>query len=211
VSTLYLAVAESVESQFGSALLDLQQMRNMLVDATGKLSEAFQLLVRQSREQGELAGRLRAETDAPIACEIEALAGEISKGAGLVVQSLPFEDIANQLLPHVDKRIGWLGKFARDASLLQTAVRDNMVGMTYAEFLEGEEPPRRAAHAARALGRQRGAAAAARRRRDRAVRANDATRRRSSQRVWRPQRAADTTPRGPSAARTCAATSQPYA
>lgn len=139
VSTLHLAVAESLESQFGSALFDLQQLRNMLVDATGKLSQAFQLMVRQSREQGELAGRLRAETDAPIAREIEALAGEISKGAGLVVQSLQFEDMANQLLQHVDKRIGWLGKFARDASLLQTAVRDNMVGMTYAEFLEVEE------------------------------------------------------------------------
>lgn len=139
VSSLHLAVAESLESQFGSTLFDLQQLRNMLVDATGKLSLAFQLMVRQSREQGELARRLRAETDAPIAREIESLAGEISKGAGLVVQSLQFEDMASQLLQHVDKRIGWLGQFARDASLLQTAVRDNMVGMSYTEFLEVEE------------------------------------------------------------------------
>lgn len=139
LSVLHLSVAESLESQFGSTLFDLQQLRNMLGDATGKLSQAFQLMVRQAREQGELAGRLRAETDAPIARDIEELAGEISKGAMLVVQSLQFEDMANQLLQHVDKRIDWLGNFARDASLLRTAVREDMVGMTYAEFLAVEE------------------------------------------------------------------------
>ncbi len=139
LASLHLAVAESLESQFGSTLFDLQQLRNMLGDATGKLSQAFQLMVKQARDQGQLAGRLRAETDAPIAIEIEELAGEISKGAMLVVQSLQFEDMATQLLAHVDKRIGWLGQFARDASLLRTAVREDMVGMTYEEFLSVEE------------------------------------------------------------------------
>jgi hypothetical protein len=136
---LHLAVAESLESQFGSTLFDLQQLRNMLGDATGKLSQAFQLMVqRQAREQGELAGRLRPRPT-PLSRADRGTGRRDLQGAMLVVQSLQFEDMANQLLQHVDKRIDWLGNFARDASLLRTAVREDMVGMTYAEFLAVEE------------------------------------------------------------------------
>ncbi|MBK8058354.1 MAG: hypothetical protein IPK33_10910 [Gemmatimonadetes bacterium] len=183
LSVLHLAVAESLESQFGSTLFDLQQLRNMLGDATGKLSQAFQLMVRQAREQGELAGRLRAETDAPIAREIEELAGEISKGAMLVVQSLQFEDMANQLLQHVDKRIDWLGNFARDASLLRTAVREDMVRDELRRVSRGGGTTRRAAHAARPVGSQGGAAAVARRRRHRTLLADVRSRSRTTELV----------------------------
>jgi hypothetical protein len=139
LSQLQSSVHESLESQFGSTLYDLQQLRSLLGDATSKLSLAFQLMVRQARDQGELAAKLREQTDAPAAIEIQALAGEIGRGAMLVVQSLQFEDMANQLLQHVDKRIAWLDEFSRDASLLRTAVKDEIVGMTYDEFVDVEE------------------------------------------------------------------------
>ena len=139
LSQLHSAVLESLDGQFGQSIGDLQQLRGLLGDATGKLSQAFQLMVRQAQLQREMSHRLIAEHDSQAARDIHELAGEISKGAMLVVQSLQFEDMANQLLQHVDKRIAWLDKFARDASLLSTAVRDDMVGMTYAEFLSVEE------------------------------------------------------------------------
>jgi hypothetical protein len=127
-------VHSSLEVQFSSTLHDLQQLRSLLGDATGKLSQAFQLMVRQAREQGTLSDQLQRETDAPAAAAIHALAGEISRGAMLVVQSLQFEDMANQLLQHVDKRLAWLDEFSRDASLLRTGVKGDLVGMTFAEF-----------------------------------------------------------------------------
>ena len=139
LSHLHADVLESLDGQFGQTIGDLQQLRGLLGDATGKLSQAFQLMVRQAQMQRELSHRLLEESDAPAARDIHELAGEISRGAMLVVQSLQFEDMANQLLQHVDKRIAWLDNFARDASLLKTAVRDDMVGMSYPEFLAVEE------------------------------------------------------------------------
>jgi len=131
-------VHASLDLQFSSTLHDLQQLRSLLGDATGKLSQAFQLMVRQAREQGVLSEQLQRESDAPAAVAIHALAGEISRGAMLVVQSLQFEDMANQLLQHVDKRLAWLDEFSRDASLLRTGVKGDMVGMSFAEFLAVE-------------------------------------------------------------------------
>lgn len=132
------AVLSSLDLQFTSTLHDLQQLRSLLGDATGKLSQAFQLMVRQAREQGVLAAQLKAESDAPAAAEIHALAGEISRGAVLVVQSLQFEDMANQLLQHVDKRLAWLDELSRDASVLRAGVKGDVVGMSFAEFMQVE-------------------------------------------------------------------------
>ncbi|MCC6927686.1 MAG: hypothetical protein IT359_01735 [Gemmatimonadaceae bacterium] len=139
LSTLHSTVLESLDGQFGQTLGDLQQLRGLLGDATGKLSQAFQLMVRQAQLQRDMARTLIDEVDSPAARDIHELAGEISKGAMLVVQSLQFEDMANQLVQHVDKRIAWLDCFARDASLLRTAVREDMIGMSYEEFLAVEE------------------------------------------------------------------------
>lgn len=139
LSLLHTTVLESLDGQFGQTIGDIQQLRGLLVDATGKLSQAFQLMVRQAQLQRELSKKLIDEVDSAAARDVYDLAGEISKGAMLVVQSLQFEDMANQLLQHVDKRIAWLDSFARDSSLLRTAAREDMVGMTYEEFLAVEE------------------------------------------------------------------------
>lgn len=139
LTALHGSVHESLESQFGSTVADLLQLRNILGDATTKLSQAFQMMVHQARDQGEIAQRLLDERDSPAAREMQSLAKEISRGANLVVQSLQFEDMANQLLQHLDRRITWLESFARDASLLRTAVHDQVIGMSHQEFLEVEE------------------------------------------------------------------------
>lgn len=138
LSQLQGSVHSSLDLQFTSTLHDLQQLRSLLVDATGKLSQAFQLMVRQAREQGVLAAKLKQETDAPSAAEIHALAGEISRGAVLVVQSLQFEDMATQLLQHVDKRLAWLDELSRDASVLRAGIKGNVIGMSFDEFLQVE-------------------------------------------------------------------------
>jgi hypothetical protein len=136
LAQLHGEVHASFEVPFTSTLRDLQQLRSLLMDATGKLSRAFQLVVRQAREQGVLAARLQEETDAPSATAINDLAREISRGAGLVVQSLQFEDMATQLPQHVDKRLAWLDEFSRDASVLRADVQGDVVGMTFPEFLD---------------------------------------------------------------------------
>lgn len=138
LSQLQEEVLASLDLQFTAALHDLQQLRSLLVDATGKLSQAFQLMVRQAREQSVLAAQLRRETDAPSAATIHELAGEISRGAGLVVQSLQFEDMANQLLQHVDKRLSWLDALSRDASVLRAGIKGDVIGISFTEFADVE-------------------------------------------------------------------------
>lgn len=134
VRRLHGDVHESLESQFGATVDDLHQLRRLLGDATTKLSQAFQLMVNRSRDEGAIAARLLAEHDTPASREMHALTTEISRGATLVVQSLQFEDMASQLLQHVDRRVAWLEAFARDASLLRTAVQGESVGMSSDEF-----------------------------------------------------------------------------
>lgn len=136
---LHDSVQDALESQFSEAFSDLVQLRSILGDATGKLAQAFGTMVRQAREQERQALELQRQVGADAAAGVVKLAGEISRDAMLVVQALQFEDMANQLLQHVDKKIAWLQNFAIDASILRASVINDVVGMTTADFEQIEE------------------------------------------------------------------------
>lgn len=131
---LHREVQGALQHGFGETLADLQQLRGLLGDATTKLSAAFQAMIHQARSQQVAAARLEADVGAGGAREIRQLAEEITRGSLLVVQSLQFEDMANQLLQHVDRRLGWLEQFARDAAPLHSAVSLGVVGLTPEDF-----------------------------------------------------------------------------
>ncbi|MFN8572022.1 MAG: hypothetical protein U0132_08200 [Gemmatimonadaceae bacterium] len=134
VQALHDNVHDALESQFSEAFSDLVQLRSILGDATGKLSQAFGTMVRQAREQERQAKELQQQVGVDAAAGVVKLAGEITSGAMLVVQALQFEDMANQLLQHVDKKIAWLQNFATDASILRASVINDVVGMSMADF-----------------------------------------------------------------------------
>lgn len=131
-------VQGALQDGFAVTLTDLQQLRAILGDATGKLSLAFQSMLRQAHHQQAAARRLADAHDAEAVREIQALADDIAGGSMLVVQGLQFEDMAAQLQQHVDRRLEWLAAFARDAAPLQTAVTGDIIGLTDAEFAELE-------------------------------------------------------------------------
>jgi len=127
-------VQGALQEGFAATLSDLQQLRAILGDATGKLSLAFQAMLRQAHDQQAAANRLHDAHDPAAVREIQSLAGDIAGGSRLVVQGLQFEDMAAQLLQHVDRRLEWLADFAKDAAPLQTAARGDIIGLTDAEF-----------------------------------------------------------------------------
>lgn len=131
---LHQEVQAALQDGFGETLTDLQQLRSLLGDATAKLSAAFQTMIHQARSQQVAAARLEASVGADSAREIRQLAEEITRGSLLVVQSLQFEDMANQLLQHVDKRLAWLEQFAREAAPLHSAASLGVVGLTPEDF-----------------------------------------------------------------------------
>ncbi|MFN8581671.1 MAG: hypothetical protein U0163_11935 [Gemmatimonadaceae bacterium] len=136
---LHDSVNESLETQFAEAFSDLVQLRSILGDATAKLSQAFGTMVHQAREQERMARELQQTGSAETVSNMVTLAGEISRDATLVVQALQFEDMANQLLQHVDKKIGWLKSFATDASILRASVINEVIGISAHEFSDIED------------------------------------------------------------------------
>lgn len=132
-------VHETLTEEFNIVASDLGQLRRILSDAAEKLSGTFRVVTANSDELRRTIGRMDEMTCEQALPRIREIAADMASTTGQTVQSLQFEDMANQLLQHVDKRIAWLDNFARDASLLKTAVRDDMVGMSYPEFLAVEE------------------------------------------------------------------------
>jgi hypothetical protein len=137
--TLHGDVHASLQEQFAALLTDLQQLRRLLGDATAKLSLAFQTMIHQSKAQRAAAGRLEAAMAGPEVREIRDLADEITRGSVMVIQSLQFEDMASQLLVHVDRRLAWLEAYAKDAAPLGTAVSAEVVGLTKDAFTDMEQ------------------------------------------------------------------------
>lgn len=136
---LHQSVQEALQQEFRESLQDLGQLRAILGDATGKLSAAFQTMIHQAKAQRAAATTLEGVVGPDAVREVKDLAEEITRGSLMVVQSLQFEDMATQLLAHVDRRLTWLESYARIASPLQTAVSGEVVGITRADFVAVEE------------------------------------------------------------------------
>ncbi|MBL8958928.1 MAG: hypothetical protein JNJ98_03675 [Gemmatimonadetes bacterium] len=136
---LHQNVQGALQEQFHESLQDLQQLRSLLGDATGKLSAAFQTMIHQAKAQRAAADALEQVAGVDAVREVKELAEEITRGSLMVVQSLQFEDMATQLLTHVDRRLSWLEAYAREAAPLHTAVSGEVVGITRVDFAAVEQ------------------------------------------------------------------------
>lgn len=97
---------------------DLEQLRGLLTDAAGKLSGAFRVMTGSSAQlQSTLAGLGDSREDAALR-RLGELAAEITSTTGMTVQSLQFEDMATQLLQHVNRRLAILHAFSAEMAVL---------------------------------------------------------------------------------------------
>ncbi len=131
---LHQEVQGTLQDGFADALADLHQLRSLLGDATGKLSVAFQTMIHQARSQQSAADRIESVSGSDAVREVRQLAEDITRGSLMVVQSLQFEDMATQLLQHVDKRLLWLEAYAKDAAPLHSRVIGGVVGLSPEDF-----------------------------------------------------------------------------
>ncbi len=136
---LHQSVQGSLQENFSESLQDLQQLRGLLGDATAKLSVAFQTMIHQAKAQRVAALHLEVSVGSEAVREVKDLAEEITRGSQMVVQSLQFEDMATQLLAHVDRRLNWLEVYAREAAPLFDAVSGDVVGLTASALADVEQ------------------------------------------------------------------------
>lgn len=111
-------VHHTLNAEFMSVTTDLDQLRGLLADAAGRLSTAFREMTHASGEIESLVQRHgHASGDAHLE-EVVAAAARIAGNAGSTIQSLQFEDMANQLLQHVRRRLDLVEAFSKDMAAL---------------------------------------------------------------------------------------------
>jgi hypothetical protein len=111
-------VHASLNGEFHVVADDLEQLRSILTDAAQKLSGAFRVI---SQSTGELNKALVKIAENP-ADDSLAMLNEIADGmnstAGTTIQSLQFEDMATQLLAHVNRRLKTIHDFSVEMSVV---------------------------------------------------------------------------------------------
>ncbi len=123
---------------FTDSVAELRQVQSLVRDAALRLIPEFRSLQERARESARLAERIAAgEPGAPEA--LDEVVTAIAASSRGVTQSLQFEDVANQLLDHVDRRLNRLVEFARDMSLLRADAPGRNVTVGAGEIADLEE------------------------------------------------------------------------
>lgn len=111
-------VHASLNDEFRVVADDLEQLRGILTDAAQKLSGAFRVI---NVSTGDLNRAIARMSDGPCSQSVAVL-NEIAEGmnstAGTTIQSLQFEDMANQLLQHVNRRLQKVQEFSVEMSVI---------------------------------------------------------------------------------------------
>jgi hypothetical protein len=110
-------VTLTLGQEFGVVAEDLNQLRGILSDAASKLSGTFRVV---SASSDDLRQTLRTArpSDLPVLQRLNEIANEMASTSGQTVQSLQFEDMATQLLAHVDRKLNALAGLAKDMAVI---------------------------------------------------------------------------------------------
>lgn len=111
-------VTSTLNQEFAIVASDLEQLRSILSDAAGKLSGTFRVVTASSDELRRTLGAIHETSEMPVLRRLMDIAEEMSSTSGQTVQSLQFEDMASQLLQHVDRKLGVLASLAKDMAVL---------------------------------------------------------------------------------------------
>lgn len=112
-------VHETLNEQFQVVATDLEQLRGLLGDAANKLSSTFRVITAGTDElSGEIAKLSCDCGQTPEVTRIREISVEMTNTTGTTIQSLQFEDMASQLLAHVNRRLDVLQAFSKDMAVI---------------------------------------------------------------------------------------------
>jgi methyl-accepting chemotaxis protein len=117
-------VHETLNDEFNVVTADLGQLRRLLSDAAEKLSGTFRVVTAGSEDMRDTIARLNDAPDSSALLRIREIAVEMTSTTCTTIQSLQFEDMATQLLQHIDRKLSVLSRLARDMAVINpTAAR----------------------------------------------------------------------------------------
>ncbi len=118
LQTLREQVTVVLNHEFGIVATDLYQLRGILSDAAGKLSGTFRVVTASSDEMHRTVARVRQSPDPEALRQLEQIAETVASTTGTTIQSLQFEDMATQLLQHVDRKLSVLANLASEMAVI---------------------------------------------------------------------------------------------
>jgi hypothetical protein len=111
-------VHQILNDEFIVVATDLGQLRRILADAAEKLSGTFRVVTAGSENLRTTIATVKGAADVEVLHRISEIAGEMTSTTGITIQSLQFEDMATQLLQHVDRKLSVLARLAKDMAVI---------------------------------------------------------------------------------------------
>ena len=111
-------VHDTLNEQFQIVASDLEQLRGLLGDAANKLSSTFRVITAGTQEMGKALDAIDGEAAGSSLGRIREITSEMTSTTGTTIQSLQFEDMATQLLAHVNRRLNALQQFSKEMAIL---------------------------------------------------------------------------------------------
>lgn len=111
-------VHDTLNEQFQIVASDLEQLRGILGDAAGKLSSTFRVITAGTQDMGKALDEAEAAAAGGALTRIREITSAMTSTTGTTIQSLQFEDMATQLLAHVNQRLIVLQKFSKEMAIL---------------------------------------------------------------------------------------------
>lgn len=111
-------VHDTLNEQFQIVASDLEQLRGILGDAAGKLSSTFRVITAGTQDMGKALDEAEAVAAGGALTRIREITSAMTSTTGTTIQSLQFEDMATQLLAHVNQRLIVLQKFSKEMAIL---------------------------------------------------------------------------------------------
>jgi hypothetical protein len=118
LQTLRQLVHELLNDEFLVVASDLGQLRRILADAAEKLSGTFRVVTAGSEDMRTTVAGVHGATDVDVLRRIGEIAARMTSTTGMTVQSLQFEDMATQLLQHVDRKLAVLARLVKDMAVI---------------------------------------------------------------------------------------------
>lgn len=118
MQTLREEVHASLNDEFHVVADDLEQLRGILTDAAMKLSGAFRVINASTLELNSAISKMGERPNSESLAELNVIADGMNATAGTTIQSLQFEDMATQLLAHVNRRLRTVQQFSVEMSVI---------------------------------------------------------------------------------------------
>lgn len=111
-------VHASLNDEFHVVADDLEQLRGILTDAAQKLSGAFRVINTGTGQLNQAIARISECPGPDAVSKLNEIAEGMTATAGTTIQSLQFEDMATQLLQHVNRRLRTVHDFSVEMSVI---------------------------------------------------------------------------------------------